>query len=132
MTPAEFRAALPAFADEEKFPESMLALWLDFAAAQVPAERWGNLRSQGVLFLAAHHLTLVAAASKAADGTGGLEAASGGVTSESKTVGSVSKSVSRSGGAAGIDPRGGQYNDTSWGRQYWALASTIGAGGLVL
>lgn len=132
MTPATFRTLLPAFADGESFPDAMLIPWLDFAAAQVPAARWGGLRAQGVAFLAAHHLTLVAAASKAGDGTGGLDVAAGGVVSDSKTVGGVSKSTSRSGGAAGADPRAGQYNDTSWGRQYWALAVTIGAGGVVV
>lgn len=132
MTPDEFRIALPAFADVERFPSAQLALWLDLAAAQVPAARWGDLRDQGVLLLAAHHLTLMAAAGKAVDGTGGLDAAGGGVVSESKTVGGVSKSVTRGGGATGVDARAGQYNDTSWGRQYWALASTIGAGGVVV
>lgn len=131
MTPAEFRDMIPAFADVDAFPDATVAPWLVFAESRCPQPRWGDLRLQGIAFLAAHHLTLIAAASTAIDGTGGLDAAGGGVVSESKTVGSISTSISRAGAAATADVRGGAYNATSWGQSYWALASTIGAGGFV-
>ena len=67
---------------------------------------------------------------KAADGTGGMDAAAGPVTSQTKTVGSVSKSESR-----GARPRpeaptvnAGHWNDTVYGKQWWQLAMIIGAG----
>ncbi|WP_413207767.1 DUF4054 domain-containing protein [Rhodospirillum sp. A1_3_36] len=131
MTPAEFREMIPAFADATVFPDATVTRWLAFAEKRCPLERWQDLQPHGIAFLAAHHLTLIAAASKATDGTGGLDAAGGGVVSESKTVGSISTSISRGGAAATADIRGGDYNSTSWGKQYWSLAATIGAGGLV-
>ena len=132
MTPAAFRAAMPAFADPDKFPDPQVQLWLDAADTQLPAKRWGTLRDLGVMLLTAHRLTLAAAAAKATDGTGGLEAAQGGVVSESKAVGGVSKSVTKAGAAAAGDVAAGQYNATSYGQQYWSLAQSVGVGGLVV
>lgn len=133
MTAAEFRALTgAAFADQERFPDETVAAWLAIAAQRCPAARWGGLRPQGIAFLAAHHLTLIAAAGKSADGTGGLDAAAGGLVSESKSIGGVSKSITRGGGATTADPRAGEYNATSWGQHYWSLAATIGAGGVAL
>lgn len=133
MTPPEFRALTgAAFADTVRFPDETVTAWLTFAAQRCPAARWGGLRPHGIAFLAAHHLTLVAAAGKAADGTGGLDAAAGGVVSQSRTVGAVSASIARAGAAATADPRAGEHNATSWGQQYWSLASAVGAGGTVV
>lgn len=132
MTPDDFRAVMTAFADLVKFPDAQVAFWLASAEAQVPEKRWGAWRDMGVMFLAAHRLTLAAAAAKATDGTGGMDAAGGGIISESKTVGGISKSISRAGAAATADANAGQYNDTSYGKQYWSLAMSVGAGGLVV
>lgn len=132
MTPAEFRAVMTAFADEAAFPDGQIAFWLASAEKQVPVKRWGDWRDMGVMYLAAHRLTLAAAAAKATDGTGGMDAAGGGVISETKTVGGISKSIGRAGAATTADPNAGQYNDTSYGKQYWALAMSVGAGGLMV
>jgi hypothetical protein len=61
-----------------------------------------------------------------------LDAAGGGIISESKTVGGVSKSTGRAGAAATGDVNAGQYNDTSYGKQFWSLAMSVGAGGMVV
>lgn len=132
MTPAEFRAVMTAFADETAFPDGQIAFWLASAEKQVSAKRWGDLADLGVMYLAAHRLTLAAAAAKATDGTGGMDAAGGGIVAETKTIGGISKSISRAGAAATADPNAGQYNDTSYGKQYWSLAMSVGAGGLVI
>jgi hypothetical protein len=129
---ADLRAAFPAFADEAIFPDTMVEFWLTFAGQQCPAARWKELRTHGVMLLASHHLTLAAAAGKATDGTGGMDAAAGAVVSESKAVGSMSKSISRAGPGATADARAGHYNDTIYGKQYWSLVQTIGAGGFVV
>ena len=69
-------------------------------------------------------------AGKAADGTGGMDAAAGPVTSQTKTVGSVSKSESRGGAAASgsANVNAGHWNDTVYGKQWWQLAMIVGAG----
>lgn len=132
MTPAAFRAVMTAFADPEKFPDPQVQFWLDQSELQLPVARWGEMRDMGLMFLTAHRLTMAAAAAKAADGTGGMDAAQGGVVSESKGVGSINTSIGRAGAAVTGDVDAGQYNATSYGQQYWALARSIGAGGLVL
>lgn len=127
----DFRARTGrAFADVEAFPDAMVAFWLAEGAGFCPADRWGTLRAQGVTFWAAHKLALLAAAGRAADGTGGLDAAAGPVVSESKTVGAVSHSVSRAGAvsAGTADPNGGEYNATVWGQQFQALRRMVGIG----
>lgn len=131
MTPAEFRALQPVFADASAFPDALVEMWLAVAEEKCPQSRWGARRQAGVMLLTAHHLTLDAAARKG-DGTGGMDAGAGGVISESKTVGSVSKSTGRAGSASVADPKAGAYNATSWGQQYWAMVQEIGIGGLVV
>lgn len=132
MTPAAFRAVMTAFADPGLFPDPQVQFWLDQAEKQLPATRWGDLLDMGVMLLTAHRLTLAAAAAKAADGTGGMDAAQGGIVSEAKTVGGINKSIGRAGAAATGDVNAGQYNDTSYGKQYWALVQSVGVGGMVL
>ncbi len=132
MTPAEFRAICPEFADPAKFPDAQVQFWLTAAENQCDPSRWGNQLDMGIMFLTAHRLTLAAAAAQKTDGTGGMDAAAGAVISESKSVGGVSKSIGRAGAASTGDPNAGQYNDTSYGKQYWDMVRTIGAGGLVV
>ena len=59
-----------------------------------------------------------------------MDAAAGPVTSQTKTVGSVSKSESRGGAAASgsANVNAGHWNDTVYGKQWWQLAMIIGAG----
>lgn len=126
---AEFREAFPQFT-EDNFPDGRAAFWLSAASKRLDPDRWGDLLAEGMCLFAAHNLTLERAASLAADGTGGMDAAGGPVTAESKTVGSVSLSKTRSGGAASVYANAGHYNDTSYGKQFYELLLIIGAGGL--
>lgn len=96
---AGFRDSFPQFT-EALFPDGRVAFYLSLAGKAMSEEKWEDLYEEGVCLYAAHHLTLEAAAMKAGDGTGGMDAAAGPVTSQTKTVGSVSKSESRGGAAA--------------------------------
>lgn len=128
---AEFREAFPQFT-EELFPDARVAFWLSLAGKQLPAERWDDLLPEGRALFAAHHLTLERAAIQSADGTGGLDAAAGPVTAQSKTVGGVSLSVTRAGAAGALmaDAAAGTWNATIYGQQLYRLAMVVGVGGL--
>lgn len=55
LTLAEFRAAFPEF---QNFPDSMVQQRIDWALAECDPEVWGDKRSIGAGFLAAHYITL--------------------------------------------------------------------------
>ena len=131
MDVGAFRESFPQFT-ETLFPDGRVAFWLSLAGKQLPAERWGDLLPEGRALFAAHHLTLERAASLAADGTGGMDAAAGPVTAQSKTVGGISLSETRAGAAAtgSADAGAGHWNGTIYGQQFWRLAMMIGVGGL--
>ena len=129
MTAADFRTVYPQFT-AALFTDAQVTYWLAFAARQMDAERWGELYDDGIGLFAAHNLTLEAAAAKAADGSGGLDAAQGGVVSESKTIGGISKSETRGGNAATASVNAGHWNATVYGQRWWNLAQLVGAGGL--
>lgn len=77
---AGFRDSFPQFT-EALFPDGRVAFYLSLAGKAMSEEKWEDLYEEGVCLYAAHHLTLEAAAMKAGDGTGGMDAAAGPVTS---------------------------------------------------
>jgi hypothetical protein len=128
MDVAGFREAYPSFS-EDLHPDVRVAFWLRMAALRLPSERWGELLDDGTALFVAHHRTLEAKTEQSTDGTGGIEAAAGTVSSESKTVGSVSKSKSYT-NAASLDPNAGAWNGTIYGQQFFDLMQMVGAGGM--
>jgi len=131
LTVQEFREAFPQFT-EELFPDARVRFYLTLAGKSMSAERWDDLLLEGMGLRVAHFLTLEREATKAKDGTGGINAAAGAVVSSSKSVGGVSKSESRAGAAASGEPSAGQWNLTIYGQQYWQMAQLVGAGGTVV
>lgn len=133
MNIEQFREAFPQFS-AELVPDTRVQFHLTLAGKLLPARRWDDLLDQGMGLYVAHQLTLELAALKAKDGTGGIDAAAGAVTSETKTVGSMSHAVTRAGasgqGSALINA--GQYNSTVYGQQLWQLMQIVGAGGMVV
>lgn len=127
-----FRADFPQFTPE-LVPDARIRFHLAVAGKLLPAARWGDLLAEGMGMYVAHQLTLELEALKSADGTGGINAAAGPVTGETRTVGSVSHSVTRGGAAAQGTAlaNAGQYNATVYGQQFWQLAQIVGAGGMV-
>lgn len=130
MDVAGFRTHYPAFTPE-LHPDVRVEFWLSVAEKQLDAGRWGDLLDHGTALFVAHNLTLEAAANRSTDGTGGMDAARGVQTSESRTVGPVSKSSSYA-SAAATDARAGHWSATIYGQQLHQLMMLVGAGGLVL
>lgn len=132
MDVAGFREAFPQFT-EDAAPDARVRFFLALAERLLPPERWGDLLDDGISLYAAHNLTLEAEIKKDKTGAGAISAAAGPVTGESKTVGSMSKSVTRA-GAAGQGTsllNAGSYNSTVYGQQFWQLVQIVGAGGFV-
>jgi len=133
MDVAAFRESFPQFT-ADLVPDARVQFHLTVAGKLLPATRWGDLLDQGVGLYVAHQLTLELEALKAHDGTGGIGAAAGAVTSETKTVGSMSHAVTRAGasGQGSALVNAGQYNSTVYGQQLWQLMQVVGAGGMVV
>lgn len=125
VTLADFRAARDAFADSVVFPDDVVNFYLPIALGAVSAERWGDAYTAGVCLVIAHYATIAAVDAQAteAGGVGGLRA--GPIASESGDKVSVSFATT-----AVTDPNAGDWNATTWGRQYWQLAKLYGAGPL--
>lgn len=130
---AAFREAFPQFSPD-LVPDGRVAFHLRVAGKLLPAARWGDLLEEGQGLYTAHQITLELEADKDAAGTGGINAAAGPVTSETKTVGGLSHSTTRTGAAAQGNALAGagQYNLTTYGQQFWALVQIVGAGGMVV
>lgn len=126
-----FREAYPQFT-EELFPDGRVSFFLKIAVKRLVKCRWDDLWEEGCYLYAAHYLSLEAEANKAKDGTGGIDAAAGPVTSESKAVGGVSLSQGKSANSivAMAAEGAGSYASTIYGQQYWDLVQVIGAGAL--
>lgn len=133
MDVAAFREAFPQFSPE-LVPDGRIAFHLRVAGKLLPAARWEDLLDEGLGLYTAHQLTLELEAAKDKAGTGAINAAAGPVASETKTVGGLSHSTTRSGAASQGNAlaNAGQYNLTSYGQQFWALVQIIGAGGMVV
>lgn len=124
-----FRAAFPAFG-QDNFDDARVHFWLSVGQKRLSAERWGDLHDQALCLFVAHNLTLERAADLDASGVGGMSAAAGPVTAESKSVGPISKSKSHN--PSGVaDPAAGPWNATIYGQQLYELTRLVGAGGLV-
>lgn len=132
MDIAAFRDSFPQFS-AELVPDARVQFHLTVAGKLLPAKRWDDLLDQGLGLYVAHQLTLELEVRKAQGGTGGIDAAAGPVTAETKTVGSMSHAVTRAGasGQGSALVNAGQYNNTIYGQQLWQLMQIVGAGGLV-
>lgn len=132
MDVAAFREAFPQFGPD-LVPDARIAFHLRVGDKLLSPTRWGDLRDEGLGLYVAHQITLELEAAKDKTGAGGINAAAGPVTSETKTVGGLSHAVTRAGAAAqgAALANAGQYNSTVYGQQYWQLVQIVGAGGMV-
>lgn len=123
MDNAQFRANFPEFADIARFPDSMLNFWGTFATAQVNVNRWGLQAPLGVMLYVAHEITLQAQDQKTAN-LGGMSGTVSG-PANSKTVGSVTVAYDTQQTA---EKDAGWWNLTTYGKQFFRLSRTFGAG----
>ncbi len=127
MTPDQFRADFPEFADKTKYPDSLIQMWLTVAVSLVNPLRWMELTNLGMELVTAHHLVL-AQRDQAVAAVGGSPGEVKGPTA-SKSVDKVS--VSYDSGAATYSDAG-FWNLTTYGLRFYNLALMMGAGGLQL
>lgn len=114
-----FRIAYPAFADLIAYPPAMVAHWIGVAVNRLDPLRWAQFYDEGINLFVAHRLALA----KLSGATGLV-----GVVS-SKSVGGVSVAYNTELGAL---EGGGNYNVTSFGREFLMLARVVGIGGIQL
>jgi hypothetical protein len=119
-----FRAAFPEFASIVKYPDAQITFWSTMGEALLNESRWGDLYDYGLQLLVAHNITL--AALNAAAGTKGKTPGQQSGIVSSKGLGGVS--VGYDTGSVSMQGAG-DYNLTSYGRQYWQLMNVVGMGG---
>jgi hypothetical protein len=122
LTPAQFRALFPAFADPVTYPDAMIQMWLNMCP--ISCDVWGGLYQLGMGLWVGHEMTKF--------GPNGLASKPGSTgigIPASKSVGGVSVSYDTSMGA---DPEAGQYNMTLYGRQFWSLMQYLPIGPIQL
>lgn len=122
-----FRSDFPEFANVANYPTSMINFWAVLGNKMLNEDRWGDFRTHGLELFVAHNITLQAqdiqdAAAGAAPGS-----VAGAISSQS--AGAVSFSVDVSNVA---EQDGGNYNLTSYGRQFLRLSRIVGMGGQVV
>lgn len=113
----EFRALFTEFADEEKFPDSVITFWFGIAENLTSADRFGALYQHALYLYVAHKLSLGYAVQKAAQ-VGNYGRTDGDVVS--KRVGDVSVNFANAG-----DTSEGELSTTAYGRAYLDLCKAL-------
>lgn len=118
------RESFPEFASETKYTAGMINFWYDLADTMLNVIRWGNLRTAGLTLYVAHQITI--AAQNAASGILGAAPGMGlGVTS-SESAGPISHSMDTQ---ISSELDAGNFNLTTYGKEYIRLARLVGIGG---
>jgi hypothetical protein len=125
VTAAQFKADFTAFADPAKYPESDCNLYLTLANAVLDPRRFGQYLNMAIELFTAHYLTLDAI-DNAAAAKGGIPGQQGGQIA-SKSVGGASINYDT---AASVEPGGGHWNLTTFGKRYYRLVMMAGMGGV--
>ena len=121
LTPAQFRADFPEFADSVAWPDTQVGAELALGATYINEDRWGVSAVKGAELVAAHFLVLAKR-----DGAGALPGEVKGLLT-SKSVGGVSAGYDLS---AVLEADAGFWNLTAYGLRYYRLARQMGAGGM--
>lgn len=121
MDIAQFRIDFPEFTDATTYPTAMIKFWSRLAEVRMNVLRWGNLYPYGVELCTAHYITVASKNATSPGGVGGMVA--------SKSVGPAA--VSYDTASISIDGAG-DWNATSYGRQWKQLANIVGMGGIQL
>lgn len=125
VTPASFREAFPEFSNVTIYPDTMLNRWISIGYVLLDVCRWGDLLDFGIGLFVAHSSSIQAAK---ATPSGKVAVGDAGVVTN-KVVGPVSKAYAVS---AVMMEGAGEFNSTSYGRQFIYWARLIGAGGVQL
>lgn len=125
ITPAEFRANFPEFADATAFPDSSITFWLGLAYKLLRPERWCDIIDEGAQLFAAHNLAIERIAQNSGE-TGGVPGITGAGIVASKQIDKLSISYDAS---VGADPTAGHWNLTTYGMRFLWLMRMAGTGG---
>lgn len=127
VTPDQFAANFPEFADISVYPVSAFDFWYGIAGQLLDEDRWGTLLDVGAQLYVAHNLVLEAQAQRTGAAGGAPGAASGPMSG--KTVDKLSATYDV---ASAIEVGGGSFNLTTYGQRFFALVMMVGAGGMQL
>jgi len=127
MDVATFRQQFPEFADTTRYPEPLVAFWLDVVTRMLRPEVWGELLDVGLALALAHHLVVSSRQQGSASAGKVPGAVLGAQTSKSVDTVSISYDV-----AAVTLEGGGFWNKSSYGIQFLGMARLLGAGGVQL
>lgn len=125
MDIALFRATFVEFSSAVDYPDSLVSFWSGIAESLISEERAGDLYTQAVMLLTAHHLVCAKGSQTTTSGGGG----GGALPVASETIGPVSVSYATSLASKQAD---GQFNKSWYGQQYLELRAMFGHGGLVV
>lgn len=126
VTANSFRSNFQEFADHDTYPESLVNFYVELAYKLLREDVWGDTRDYAISLWVAHNLTVAGA--KLEDGAD--SGMSGPMTSQH--VGEVGFTSNPQYFLSGALKDAGFYARTTYGAQYWQLASMFGAGGLQL
>ena len=125
MDITQFRQDFPEFSDVALYSTALITFWSTVAEQTTSQAIYGDTYVAAVELATAHYITIEGVNVKTA-GNGGTPGQSAGVIS-SKAVGGVSVSYDTTIGTIAGDEVG-QWNATTYGRQYYSLARLFGAG----
>ena len=123
MDIATFRQNFTEFSDTTRYPESLVAFWLDVVTRLLRSDRWADLLDVGLGLALAHHLVLAVRDQNTAQAGKVPGTVLGMQTSKSVDTVSVSYDVS-----AVTNEGGGFWNMTSYGVRFLGMARMVGAG----
>lgn len=124
---SSFRLNMPMFADTTMYPQFQFNFYLKLGLKLLNERRWDDLLDEGLTFFIAHYLTLYKRSMLASSIGGDAGKVVGNETS--KSVDGVSKSMDVS---SILSTDAGQWNQTTFGIQFYQLMMMAGAGGIQL
>jgi hypothetical protein len=127
MTDAEilaFRSHFPEFTDETLYPDAQIVFWSGIGTARLNVIRWDTLLTHGIELLTAHYLVIAVRNAKSADG-GNIPGGAAGVSN--KAIGGAS--IGYDTAATNLEDAG-NFNLTTYGREFIKLARIVGIAGL--
>lgn len=125
MNITQFRKDFSEFSDVARYPSAMVLSWSTLAEQITSADVYGTSYAWAVELCTAHFIA-ISAQNALIGSNGGMPGTAGGIVS-SKSVGDVSVSYDTSIGMLSGE-HAGQWNATTYGRQYLTLARLFGAG----
>ena len=124
ITPGQFVANYPEFADATNYPVSSIQMWLDLAYQQMDPTVWNTLLDTAAQWFTAHFLVEEYQASVQASKGAPPGTTVGSISS--KSVGPVSVGYDV---ATGVDPQDGFWSSTVYGRRLAFFVRLVGCAG---